>query len=78
MVSAVVLVNTELGSIDKVLASLRRVEGVEEAHALYGVYDLLIKIKAASFDRLKEITKLRIKPIAGVVSSLTLMVVEGD
>jgi DNA-binding Lrp family transcriptional regulator len=78
MVSAVVLVNTELGSQDKVLESLKLVEGVEEAHALYGVYDLLIKIKASSFDRLKDITKLRIKHIAGVTSSLTLMVVEGD
>ncbi len=78
MISAVVLVNTDLGSQDKVLESLRHVEGVEEAHALYGVYDLLIKIKAISVDRLKDITKSRIKEIAGVTSSLTLMIVENS
>lgn len=76
MISAVVLVNTDLGFEDKVLESLRLVDGVEEAHALYGVYDLLIKIKAVSIDKLKDITKLRIRQIKGVTSSLTLMVIE--
>ena len=47
MLSAVVLVNTESGSSqDQVIDSLKLIEGVEEAHALYGVYDLIIKIKA--------------------------------
>jgi DNA-binding Lrp family transcriptional regulator len=77
MVSAVVLVNTELGSSqDKVMESLRNIEGVEEAHALYGVYDLIIKIKALTLDKLKEIIKLRIRQTSGVTSSLTLMIIE--
>jgi hypothetical protein len=37
MISAVVLVNTDLDAQDKVIESLRLVDGVEEAHALYGV-----------------------------------------
>jgi DNA-binding Lrp family transcriptional regulator len=78
MISAVVLVNTDLDSQERVIESLRLVDGVEEAHALYGVYDLLIKIKANSIDTLKEITKFRIKPIAGVNSSLTLMIVQDN
>ena len=76
MISAVVLVNTDLNSQDKVMESLKLVEGVEEAHALYGVYDVLIKIKAISIDRLKDIIKSRIKQVNGVTSSLTLMIVE--
>lgn len=77
MISAVVLVNTEVGSSqDKVLASLRLVEGVQEAHALYGVYDLIIKIKALTIDNLKDIIKLHIRQVAGVTSSLTLMIVD--
>ena len=78
MISAVVLVNTDLDSQDKVIKNLKLVDGVEEAHALYGVYDLLIKIKANSIDKLKEITKFRIKLIAGVNSSLTLMIGQGN
>ena len=72
------LVNTDLDSQDKVIKNLKLVDGVEEAHALYGVYDLLIKIKANSIDKLKEITKFRIKLIAGVNSSLTLMIGQGN
>ena len=78
MISAVVLLNTNSESQDKILESLRLVDGVEDAHALYGVYDLLVKIKGNSIDKLKEITKFRIKPIAGVNSSLTLMKVQGN
>ena len=78
MISAVVLVNTDLGAQDRVVETLKLVDGVEEAHALYGVYDLLIKIKAVSIDKLREMTKLQIKPIAGVNSSLTLMIVQDD
>jgi len=78
MISAVVLVNTDLNAQDRVIESLRDVDGVEEAHALYGVYDLLIKIKGNSIDNLKEIAKLRIKPIAGVNSSLTMMIVQDN
>ena len=77
MISAVVLVNTELGaSQDKVIESLKNIEGIEEAHALYGVYDLIIKIKANSIDKLKDIIKAHIKQIAGVTSSLTLMIID--
>ena len=77
MVSAVILVNTELGSSqDKVIERLKNIEGVEEAHALYGVYDLIIKIKALTLDKLKETIKLRIRQTAGVTSSLTLMIVD--
>ena len=46
MVSAVVLLNTDLDAQDEVVDSLRLIEGVEEAHPLYGVYDLLVKVKA--------------------------------
>jgi DNA-binding Lrp family transcriptional regulator len=56
--------------------NIKLVEGVEEARALYGVYDLLIKIKAISLDKLKEIIKVRIRQAAGITSSLTLMIVE--
>ena len=78
MVSAVVLVNTDLDAQDRVIESLRLVDGVQEAHALYGVYDLLVKIKGNSIEKVKEITKSRIKSIAGVNSSLTLMIVKDN
>jgi len=77
MVSAVVLLNTDLGAQEEVVDSLRHIEGVEEAHALYGVYDLLVRVKAKDLDDLRNVTKSRIKQVAGVTSSLTLVVHDG-
>lgn len=77
ILSAVVLVNTESGSSqDQVIESLKLIEGVEEAHALYGVYDLIIKIKALTIEKLKDIIKLHIRKTAGITSSLTLMIID--
>ncbi len=63
-----------MDSQDSVLENLKQVDGVEEAHALYGVYDFLVKIKASSIDDVKHITKSKIKELSGVTSSLTLMI----
>lgn len=76
MVSAVVLVNTDLGAQAKVLEILRRVEGVEEAHALCSVYDLALKVKASSVDKLKEIITISIRKLSGVSNIVTLMLIE--
>ena len=76
MVSAVVLVNTDLGAQAKVLDSLKHIEGVVEAHALWSVYDLALKVKANSVDKLKEIISTSIRKLGGVSNITTLMLDE--
>lgn len=73
MVSAVVLVNTDLSAQNEVVDGLKLIEGVEEAHALYEVYDYYVKVKANSIDELKAVTKSQIRKVTGVTSLLTLM-----
>jgi DNA-binding Lrp family transcriptional regulator len=76
MVSAMVLVNTNVGEEAEVLERLKRVEGVEEAHALWGVYDLMVKVRAGSSDRLKEIVRSNLRQ-PGVNTLLTLLTADG-
>lgn len=76
MVSAIVLVNTNTAEQDKVLEKIKQLKGVEEAHILWGVYDLLVRIKANSIDKLKEIIKYSLNQLAGVSTILTLMIIE--
>lgn len=76
MISAVVLVNTEVGEESKVLERIKKIEGVEEAHILWGVYDLMVKIKANSIDKLKETIKSHLRRMDNVNALLTLMIVE--
>ena len=55
MPTAFVLINTEIGSsIADVLKDLKKVEGVDEAFAVYGVYDIIARVRAESMDKLKE------------------------
>jgi len=74
---AFVLINAEIGSEEEVLNSLKDVEEVEEAYIVYGVYDIVAKIKADSMDKLKDVVTWRIRRLTKVRSSLTMIVVEG-
>jgi DNA-binding Lrp family transcriptional regulator len=74
VIEAVILLNTALDSQNKVLENLKSVDGVQEAHALFGLYDFLVKIQSPTIDQLKEITRSKIKQITGVNSTLTLMI----
>jgi DNA-binding Lrp family transcriptional regulator len=76
LVTAVILVNTDIGAQAKVLQSLKNVEGVEDAHALCSVYDLVLKVKAGSTDKLKEIITSSIRRLTGVSNIMTLLLVE--
>jgi len=73
---AFVLINTEIGSEADVLKELRKIEGVEEAFAVYGVYDIICRVGAESMDKLKEIVTWRIRRLDKVRSTLTMIIVE--
>ena len=74
MPTAFVLVNTEVGSESEVLTALRKVDGVQEAYTVYGVYDLVAKIGAESIDKLNEIVTWHIRRLDKVRSTLTMIV----
>lgn len=74
MPTAFVLVNTEIGLEGEVLTTLKKVDGVQEAHNVYGVYDIVAKIEAESMDKLKGIVTWNIRRLKGVRSTLTMIV----
>jgi len=77
MPTAFVLINTEIGSsIADVLKDLKKVEGVDEAFAVYGVYDIIARVRAESMDKLKEILTWRIRRVDKVRTTLTMIAVE--
>lgn len=76
MTTAFVLINTETGSEADVLKDMKKVEGVDEAFAVYGVYDIIARVKADSMDKLKEILTWHIRRLDKVKSTLTMIVSE--
>jgi len=75
--TAIVLLNTDIGSEDEVLEQLSRIDGVVEASVVYGVYDIVVKVRARSIEELKDIITNKIRKLAKVKSTLTMVVVEG-
>jgi len=76
MPTAFVLINTEIGSEADVLKDLKKVEGVYDAFAVYGVYDIIARVKADTMDKLKETVTWRVRRLDKVRSTLTMIVVE--
>lgn len=77
MILAFVLINAEIGAEEEVTNELMKVEGVEEAYIVYGVYDVIAKVKAEDLEKLKEIITWKIRRLEKVRSTLTMIVVEG-
>lgn len=70
---AFVLINTELGTEMDVLKNVRKVKGVEEAFAVYGTYDIVVRVKADTMERLKETVSAQVRKVNNVRATLTLM-----
>jgi DNA-binding Lrp family transcriptional regulator len=76
MPMALVLINSEIGSEAEVLKELGKVEGVTEAYIVYGVYDVVAKIRADTMDKLKDIVTWHVRRLNKVRSTLTMIVIE--
>jgi len=74
---AYVLVNVEIGAESRIISDLRKISDVTEAWVVYGVYDIVVKVKADSPEKLKETVSERIRKIDGVRNTLTLIPIEG-
>lgn len=73
---AFVLINTEIGAEEEVLAELKKVNEVKEAYMVYGVYDIIARIQAETMEKLKEIVSWKIRRLDKVRSTLTMLVIE--
>jgi DNA-binding Lrp family transcriptional regulator len=76
MPTAYVLLNTEIGAENQVLKALKRIDGIVEAHNLWGVYDIIANVKAESMEKLKYIITNRIEKIGRINSKLTMIISE--
>ena len=76
MPRAYVLFNVGSGAEEQVLKAAKLIEGVQEAYVSYGVYDLILKVNAASMEELKQLVTHRLRSIDNVRSTLTLILAE--
>ncbi|MBL7002081.1 MAG: Lrp/AsnC ligand binding domain-containing protein [Nitrosopumilus sp.] len=72
MPKAYVMMNCDLGSEKQVIADLKKINGVKEAHGTLGMYDIIAQIEADSEGEVKEITTMKIRNMPKIHSTVTL------
>jgi len=77
MPTAYVLINTEPEKMEEVVNNLRKIEGIKEAHMVYGVYDIVATVKTDTMEKLKEVVAWHIRRLESVRSTSTMIVMEG-
>ncbi len=78
MPTAYVLINCKLGEEARIIRELRKVKGVSDAHGVYGIYDIIAEVKGKGTEELKETITYSIRKISGILSTNTLVIVEGQ
>jgi DNA-binding Lrp family transcriptional regulator len=72
MLLSLVLIKAETGSERDVEEAVRLIPGVREAHLLFGVYDISVKIECENLEDLAHIVIDKIRQIPGVKETKTL------
>jgi DNA-binding Lrp family transcriptional regulator len=75
MVTAYILVQTEVGKAAKVAKDIIDITGVQEAQAVTGPYDVIVRAEAQNIDELGQLVVARVQAVAGITRTLTCPVV---
>ena len=76
MDKALVLLTLETSSERVVLDEIKKLDGVVEAHFLYGPYDAYVLIEAKDSGRLHELVIDQIRTIEGINSTMTCFIAD--
>lgn len=75
MVSAYVLIQTEVGKAAAVAEQVGAIEGVVSAEDVTGPYDVIVRAEANSMDELGKMVVSKVQLIDGITRTLTCPVV---
>jgi DNA-binding Lrp family transcriptional regulator len=75
MLSAYVLIQTQVGKVAHVAQALNDLDGVESAEDITGPYDVIARIQAPGLDQLGRLVVSRVQAVDGVTRTLTCTVI---
>jgi DNA-binding Lrp family transcriptional regulator len=73
---AYIFINTETGFTLQVLTATKNLKKVREVSAVYGVYDIVVKVEAESLNNLKDTVTSKIRRVNQVRSTFTMIVMD--
>ena len=75
MVTAYILIQTEVGKAAKVAKDILDITGVQQAQAVTGPYDVIVRAEAQNIDELGQLVVAHVQAVAGITRTLTCPVV---
>ena len=75
MVTAYILIQTEVGKAAKVAKEIVNIEGVQQAEDVTGPYDVIVHAEARNLDELGKLVVARVQAVEGITRTLTCPVV---
>jgi DNA-binding Lrp family transcriptional regulator len=74
MLSAYVLIESEVGKVVHVAQALTKLDGVQLAEDLAGPYDVIARVEASGLDELGRLIVCRIQVLDGITRTLICIV----
>ncbi len=71
MITAIVLIKADMGSIPEVGEAIAQLDGVSEVYSITGEYDLIAMVRVQRHDDLAEVIPGRLNKTPGVLSTET-------
>jgi DNA-binding Lrp family transcriptional regulator len=75
VVTAYILIQTEVGKAAKVAKEIVDITGVQQAQAVTGPYDVIIRAEARNIDELGKLVVARVQAVDGITRTRTCPVV---
>jgi DNA-binding Lrp family transcriptional regulator len=75
VVTAYILIQTEVGKAAKVAKDIIDITGVQQAQAVTGPYDVIVRAEAQNIDELGQLVVAHVQAVAGITRTLTCPVV---
>ena len=73
MTDAYVMLNCELGAETEIIEKLRELEEVKDVFETIGTHDMMVKLQADNFEKIREIVSWNIQKLDKVRSTSTLI-----
>ena len=78
MVKAYILIKAAVGQEENVLREVLKLSVTEEAHKVFGPYDLVAEVRGRDMETLVEIITGKVRSIKGIVDTQSILVIDAE
>jgi DNA-binding Lrp family transcriptional regulator len=78
MVKAYILIKARIGKEDNVLREVLQLSVTEEAHKVFGPYDIVAEVRGRDMETLVEIITGKLRRIEGIEDTQSILVIDSE